>query len=477
MDLYCTRPGCLRPQNSFADLDNTQVLKTVPQKYCTTCGMSLILLGRYLPLKLLGKGGFGAAFLARDRYTPAMRQCVVKQFQPSGDLSADQIEVAKNLFEREAEVLEQLGNNHPQIPDLFAFFSLTVPSRTSNKQDEFFYLVQEFIDGQNMEEELAQKGQLSQDEVVEVLVEVLKILRFVHDNHSIHRDIKPSNIMRHRNSRIYLLDFGAVKKAAGATSKSSTGIYSTGYAPPEQTSGGQVYPATDLYALAVTCIHLLTGKEPGDLFDSYSNSWNWRSQVTLSDHLADVLDRMLLATPSQRFQSVAEVTAALAPRATPSVSPPPPVSPGTAATPPPPVPVSTSPTPPPPPVVSPPAPPSMTRPRFSTLELLGGAAFTGFEGGLIAIALTSLLQPIWLGAGVSLLVLSVLVWAQSRRVIEKVDLVIITGITLGLMYLLRGFWTLTFFPNILIVVTFAGLIAIAVAALFRLVYTLLSRFL
>jgi serine/threonine-protein kinase len=402
--------------------------------------MSLILIGRYLPLKLLGKGGFGAAFLARDRYTPAMRQCVVKQFQPSGDLNPDQIEVAKNLFEREAEVLEQLGNNHPQIPDLFAFFSLTVPSRTANKQDEFFYLVQEFIDGQTMEEELAQKGQLSPDEVAEVLVEVLKILRFVHDNHSIHRDIKPSNIMRHRNGRIYLLDFGAVKKAAGAAAKTSTGIYSTGYAPPEQTSGGQVYPATDLYALAVTCLHLLTGKEPADLLDSYSNSWNWRSQVTVSDRLAAVLDRMLLSAPSQRFQSVAEVTAALAPKPTPSVAPPLSVSPA-AVTPPSPVPIP----PPPAPVpVTPPAPPAVARSQFSTLELIGGAAFTGFEGGLIAIALTSLLQPIWLGAGVSLLVLSALVLAQARRVIEKVDLVIITGITLGLMYLLRGFWSLAF---------------------------------
>nr|WP_290223688.1 serine/threonine-protein kinase [Trichocoleus desertorum] len=436
--------------------------------------MSLILIGRYLPLKLLGKGGFGAAFLARDRYTPAMRQCVVKQFQPSGDLNPEQIEVAKNLFEREAEVLEQLGNNHPQIPDLFAFFSLTVPSRTANKQDEFFYLVQEFIDGQTMEEELAQKGQLSPDEVAEVLVEVLKILRFVHDNHSIHRDIKPSNIMRHRNGRIYLLDFGAVKKAAGAAAKTSTGIYSTGYAPPEQTSGGQVYPATDLYALAVTCLHLLTGKEPAELLDSYSNSWNWRSQVTVSDRLAAVLDRMLLSAPSQRFQSVAEVTAALAPKPTPSVSPPLSVSPAASVTPPPPVPVLPPPVPVP---VTPPAPPAVVRPQFSTLELIGGAAFTGFEGGLIAIALTSLLQPIWLGAGVSLLVLSALVLAQARRVIEKVDLVIITGITLGLMYLLRGFWSLAFVPNVLIVATFAGLIAIAVAVLFRLVYTLLSRFL
>jgi serine/threonine-protein kinase len=116
MEIYCTRPSCPRPQNHFPDLDNKATLKTAQQKYCTSCGMPLILVGRYLPLKLLGQGGFGAAFLARDRYTPAMRQCVVKQFQPSGDLNPQQFQMAQDLFEREAEVLEQLGCRHPQIP-------------------------------------------------------------------------------------------------------------------------------------------------------------------------------------------------------------------------------------------------------------------------------------------------------------------------------------------------------------------------
>jgi serine/threonine protein kinase len=256
MEVYCTRPACPRPVNSFADLDNNATLKTVQQKFCTSCGMPLILVGRYLPIRLLGRGGFGAAFLARDRYTPAMRQCVVKQFLPAGDLSPDQLQIAQELFEREGEVLEVLGNKHPQIPDLLAFFQLDVPSRDSNKPDRFFYLAQEFIDGQNMEEELEQAGQFSEAKVLELLTEILNVLDYVHANGSIHRDIKPSNIMRSRNGRLYLLDFGAVKQvtSGGAAGKrggrASTGIYSMGFAPPEQMAGDVVYPATDLYALA-----------------------------------------------------------------------------------------------------------------------------------------------------------------------------------------------------------------------------------
>ena len=470
MEVSCTRSSCPRPQNYFADLDDIATLKTVQQKYCTTCGMPLILVGRYLPSKLLGRGGFGAAFLARDRYTPGMRRCVVKQFKPSGDLTQTQLEIAQTLFEREAEFLEELGSQHEQIPDLFAFFELTVPSLQPGKQDKFFYLVQEFIDGKNLEEELAEKEKFSEVEVLAVLRQILPILDFVHENGSIHRDIKPSNIMRHRNGKLYLLDFGAVKQVAKAvptTTGASTGIYSMGFAPPEQMAGGQVYPSTDLYALAVTAVMLLTLKEATELFDAYSNQWNWRTQASVSDHLADVLDRMLLPAPNQRFQSAQEVIAALE---TPTPSPPAPVKPPPQVVPPTPTTSRTTPV----QLQSPSAPVARSRPAFSTLELLVGAGFSGLEGGIIAIALFSLLQSAPITLATSVLILSFLIFAQFRRWIEKWEILIIAGISLaGIWFVpvLRGGFSA---EQAVLVAIAAGLVAIALTTLFRLIYKLLS---
>ncbi|HBL14752.1 MAG TPA: serine/threonine protein kinase [Cyanobacteria bacterium UBA11162] len=478
MEIHCTRPSCPRPQNFFADLDDKATLQTAQQKFCTACGMPLILVGRYIPTKLLGKGGFGTAFLARDRYTTKMRYCVVKQFQPSGNLSSQQLTLAQNLFEREAEVLEQLGTTHPQIPDLYAFFPLIVPSLyQAGKEDQFFYLVQEFIDGQTLEEELKSKGAFSEAEALEVLREISNVLQFVHENGSIHRDIKPSNIIRHRNGRLYLLDFGAVKQVtAGATpTGKSTGIYSMGFAPPEQMSGAQVYPSTDLYALAVTVITLLTGKETGELYDGYNNQWNWRNYAQVSNNVADVLDRMLLPTPNQRFQSAQEVLDALTSQPTLS-------SPRMASTPPPsstpvnqPQPATVK----PPPNLSPPVIPKgiSRQSNFSILEMLSGAAFTGFEGALLFIALGSLIPSSGVSVGLWGMVMGGLIFAEFRRIIEKFDFLIIGGISLALVVSFKWLQGSLLVPQILIVSVLAGAGAIAVTAIFRLIYLLLSRFL
>ncbi|MEG4214894.1 serine/threonine-protein kinase [Microcoleus sp. Pol14C6] len=479
MEVYCTRPGCPRPQNSFPDLDDSSLLKTVQQKFCTACGMPMILSGRYLPVRLLGQGGFGAAFLARDRYTPAMRQCVAKLLQPSVTLTPPQLKIAQTLFEREAAVLEELGNEHSQIPSLLAFFELTVTSLQPGKNDQFFYLVQEFIDGKNLEDELAVKGRFSEAETVEVLREILKVLDFVHSRGSIHRDIKPANIMRGKNGRLYLLDFGAVKQVTQSvgSAKGSTGIYSLGYAPPEQMSGQEVYPATDLYALAVTCITLLSGLQPTELFDSYRNEWNWQSRVQVSSRLAHVLDRMLLSAPSQRFQSASEVEAALMSGPQQHSQPP------TVVVAPPPIPLQPTL---PPPIRVPATPPGGLQPSqratFSIWEVLSGAAFTGFEAGVLAIALTSLLPSPGLSIGLLGMIVAGLIYGQYRRAIEQTEMLIIGAGTLALLWFFPALQTaaLAIYPNSPIAgVLFAGWLgalgAIAGTAIFRLIYKLLSN--
>lgn len=502
MELYCTRPGCPRPRNVCPDLDDATTLKTVPQKYCTACGMPLLLLGRYLPQKLLGRGGFGAAYGAIDRYTPSLRPCVVKQFQPSVDLAPEQWAIAQSLFEREAEALEQLGNAHPQIPDLFAFFPLVVPGGSSGNE-EFFYLVQEFIDGQTMEEELAARGPFSEKETLEVLISMLKVLKFVHEHQTIHRDIKLSNIMRHRNGLLYLLDFGAVKqvtKTAGGSSHRSTGIYSVGFAPPEQVAGGQVYPSTDLYALAVTCITLLTGREPSELYDAFNNSWQWRSYASVSPLLADVLDRMLLPVPKDRFQSVHEVAVALrgplgtpAPASASAASPSPatlPVPPtqtlgaSGAIAPPPrrqsvsqaaPVPQAVAKT---PAKTSPssPAPPAKTKAQ----ALLVHAGFLGFEGALVSTALLSTLGLSSVSVGILGGVIGVLAIAQFYRLLRGVWLLVVAFLTFGcvagLPWLLGRGMPADLQQSVLWLLAIAACAAVTVAAIAVLLHRLIRLF-
>ncbi|MEQ9620924.1 protein kinase domain-containing protein [Coleofasciculus chthonoplastes] len=459
MEIHCTRPHCPRPQNFFAELDQKATLQTAQQRYCTACGIPLILGGRYIPTQLLSQGGFSTTFLARDRHTPLMRYCVVKQFQPSDQLSPVELAKAQELFEQEAEVLEKLGNNHPQIPNLYAFFPLNVTNLTQpDTQDQFFYLVQEFIDGQDLAEELKTKGTFSETEVMEIFREMLDVLKFVHEHDSIHRDIKPSNIMRHRNGRLYLLDFGAVKQVATSAKKtSSTGIYTPGYAPREQMQGQKVFQSSDLYALAVTLIVLLTGKEPQDLRDFHSNIWHWRQYTQVSDTLTNVLDQMLLETPSERFQSAQEVIDALN---SPSVSPP------TQTSPPPHSPISPS----------PPISKSLAIQPRSLSEIFAEAAFIGFECGLLFMLLKQFLGFSGITVGLVGMAIGGLVYGQYYHRLKTNKLLTISGISLAVLLipLLMLGWSIL---ELVITGGIASASAIAITALFRLMYLLLSRLL
>jgi ABC-type branched-subunit amino acid transport system substrate-binding protein/serine/threonine protein kinase len=320
MQIYCTRLGCTRPLNVFPDLDDSTLLKTVPQRYCHECGMPLILDSRYIPVQLIRQGGFGTVFLAWDRRTPKFKRCIVKQLQFNPQFNTAQVTTATTLFHREAEVLETLGE-HPRIPRFFAFLELEAPEVRDSQYrvQKFCYLVQDYIEGQDLQQELLQHQSLSAAAVREILEQVLPILAFIHDKGTIHRDIKPSNIVRDSRGDLHLIDFGAVKQiistatiipAQGASSL--TGVCTPEYAPLEQRQCSAIYPSSDLYALGVTCIHLLTGEQPSTLFDYQTYSWRWdKIPIEPHDSLRLVLERMLQEAQLKRFQSARDVLQAL----------------------------------------------------------------------------------------------------------------------------------------------------------------------
>lgn len=287
----CLNPDCLQ-QNPSGTI------------FCQRCGSKMILGDRYRAVRFIGEGGFGRTFQAVDEHrldTP----CVIKQFLPQQSGSAA-LEKATELFKQEAFRLRDLGK-HSQIPDLLAFF----------QQEGRLYLIQEFIDGENLLDELTRKGKFSESEVKQVLIELLPVLQFIHDNNVIHRDIKPENIIRcSQNGKLFLIDFGVSKEVGGSLlTRVGTITGTPGYAPPEQFRG-MVYPNSDIYSLAVTCIRLLTGnlqKADGSdlLFDSMRMQWVWKQYVSVSKDLETVLDKMLQDLPINRVQSAKEVLLAL----------------------------------------------------------------------------------------------------------------------------------------------------------------------
>ena len=287
----CLNPTCLH-QNSQGT------------SFCEKCGGKILLDNRYRPIKFLGEGGFGRTFQAIDEKrlnTP----CVIKQFLPQ-QVGSAALAKATELFQQEAQRLQELGK-HPQIPDLEAFFS----------QDNRLYLVQDFIDGQNLFEEFQTQGKLNEPQIRTILTELLPVLQFIHDNQVIHRDLKPENIIRSKNGQLFLIDFGVSKETSGTIlTRVGTVTGTPGYAPPEQFRG-MVYHSSDLYSLAVTCVRLLTGhfqKIDGSdqLFDTNRMEWQWQKYVSLSQELTTVLETMLQDIPVKRYQSATEVLAALA---------------------------------------------------------------------------------------------------------------------------------------------------------------------
>jgi len=284
-----------------------------------------VLDGRYKLIKALGSGGFGRTYIARDMRRPGDPSCVVKHLQPASS-DPNFVREARRLFNTEAETLEKLGN-HAQIPQLLAYF----------EEEQQFYLVQEFIEGRSLQDEIKSKGsgkeqRLSEVEVIAILRDVLNILDFVHSEGVIHRDLKPDNIIRRsKDGKLVLIDFGAVKAVQGTTTEVENGesrftvtIGTPGYMPSEQSMGRPNF-TSDIYGLGMIAIHALTGLEPMDIpTDPLTGELIWRDrakvtnlsgtlceEIKISNGLAIVLTRMVRYQYAQRYQSVKEVLQAL----------------------------------------------------------------------------------------------------------------------------------------------------------------------
>lgn len=264
-----------------------------------------LLQNRYRIVQLLGQGGFGRTYLTKDQGR-FEEECVIKEFMPVGGGDRFSSKAAQ-LFQREAETLYQIS--HPQIPEFRATF----------EQDQRLFLVQDYIEGLTYREILQQRpGQaFSETEIRAFLGQLLPVLAHIHAKGIIHRDISPENIiLRRSDQRPVLIDFGVVKEVVtrlqtDATTTQATTVGKAGYAPSEQIQSGRAYPSSDLYALAVTVLVLMTGKEPHELFDDTTLSWNWQPFTQVSDPLATVLNKALSYRPSDRYQSVSEMAQAL----------------------------------------------------------------------------------------------------------------------------------------------------------------------
>jgi formylglycine-generating enzyme required for sulfatase activity/predicted Ser/Thr protein kinase len=296
----CQNPNCSNPFNP----------KTAT--YCLSCqknNFGETLRNRYRVLRLLGEGGFSRTYAAED-VDRLNAPCVIKQFFPQVQGTGQRAKAAE-FFREEAFRLYDLGENHSQIPRLLAYF----------EQGSSLYLVQEFIIGKTLREELENQA-YSEEQIRQLLADLLPVLDFVHKHNVIHRDIKPENIIRRdSDKKPVLIDFGGAKQVTHTSiARQATAIYTLGYAPTEQMAGFACQ-ASDLYALGVTCVRLLTqdlplqddyGQLQDHLYDAMNAKWLWQERlrikgITISDELKQILDKLLQHFASDRYQSALDV--------------------------------------------------------------------------------------------------------------------------------------------------------------------------
>lgn len=257
-----------------------------------------ILQERYQIKKKLGGNLGHQVWLARDIKTYPAKLVVVKVLLIAKVTQWDELK----LFEREAKILQQL--NHPQIPKYLDYFSINNPING-------FVLVQEYIPGKSLKNLIIQGNRFTKSQVRQIGVNILHILSYLHEFNPpvLHRDIKPSNLILGKDGYVYLIDFGAVQLRAAIEGSTFTVVGSYGYTPIEQ-FGGRAVPASDIYALGATLIHLLTGISPADL-PQEDFAIKFADRVNLDPHFIAWLEKLIEPDITKRFNTTTEALEAL----------------------------------------------------------------------------------------------------------------------------------------------------------------------
>lgn len=260
-----------------------------------------VLQDRYQILGVLGIGGMGAVYEARDlRFPNVERLVAVKELQtPPYDPEMRQVVVRS--FEREADNLASL--DHPAIPKIYDYFNIA----------DRVYLVMEFIQGEDLETRINKTPSFIKIEIIyKWAIALCDVLYYLHSHKPdpiVFRDVKPANIMidQHRNLR--LIDFGIAKTFEKG--QDGTMVGSVGYAPPEQYRG-EATPSGDIYALGATLHYLLTKKDPRlEKPFSFQDRPIRKYNASVSTEFADVIMRALSYEPEERFVDAALMKAAL----------------------------------------------------------------------------------------------------------------------------------------------------------------------
>ncbi len=230
---------------------------------------------------------------------------MVKLLHPVSHIPPNIQQVIAERFAQEAAALEYLGDSIDGVPKLYAYF----------EERGEFYLIQELITGKTLDDKVKTEGPYTERQCIEFLADFLKLLGEIHSRRVIHRDIKPSNIIiRNHDNKPFLIDFGIVKEVMTVTldSPMRSHIFGTpGYAPYEQALGKPVY-ATDIYSLGMSCIYLVTGKQPATMVNQLDGQIEWRGFVEGINHdFALLIDKATETDFRNRYKTAFEMLAAV----------------------------------------------------------------------------------------------------------------------------------------------------------------------